>query len=312
MYGIDQTKCCNAVTLASMIRIQLQVSLRYLIDAFGGDFIFNIHAAQTPSQSLVGEMLSLSQDVPTKMHTDPVTGNRYLRLRALPGELNLSYSVSVDLTHHRQDPFTIPEVPVHLLPPEVIAYLYPSRYCQSDRLGRLAIKAFGQLPKGYARVMAIREWVERRVTFLPNSSNSNTSAADTLIDEAGVCRDFAHLMIALCRAVSIPARFAVGTDYGCDPAMGPPDFHAYVEVYLGNRWYIFDPTGTSVPMGFVRFGTGRDAADAAFATIFGGVTSQAPLIRQFAIEDASQGFELPWRSQEALSTDDGMPLASRA
>ena len=86
-----------------------------------------------------------------------------------------------------------------------------------------------------------------------------------------MCRDFAHLMIALCRAVNIPARFATGTDYGADPALGPPDFHAYVEVYLGDRWYIFDPSGTAIPMGFVRFGTGRDAADVAFATIFGGV-----------------------------------------
>ena len=107
------------------------------------------------------------------------------------------------------------------------------------------------------------------MTFTSNTSNSNTSAVDTLIEQVGVCRDFAHLMIALCRAVNIPARFATGTDYGADPALGPPDFHAYVEAYLGDRWYIFDPSGTAIPMGFVRFGTGRDAADVAFATIFG-------------------------------------------
>ena len=102
----------------------------------------------------------------------------------------------------------------------------------------------------------------------------------------GVCRDFAHLMIALCRAVNIPARFATGIDYGAPTVMGPTDFHAYVEVYLGDRWYIFDPSGVAIPMGFVRFGTGRDAADAAFATIFGGVVGAAPVIQIQAVPNA--------------------------
>jgi transglutaminase-like putative cysteine protease len=144
--------------------------------------------------------------------------------------------------------------------------------------------------------------VQKHVKFTSNTSNSNTSAVDTLIEQVGVCRDFAHLMIALCRAVNIPARMATGTDFGADPALGPPDFHAYVEVYLSDRWYIFDPSGTSIPMGFMRIGTGRDAADVAFATIFGNVQSQAPLIRTRAIEDAARGFELPWHCTEALST----------
>ena len=110
-------------------------------------------------------------------------------------------------------------------------------------------------------------------------------------------------MIALCRALNIPARFTTGTDYGADPVLGPPDFHAYVEAYLGDRWYIFDPSGTAIPMGFVRFGTGRDAADVAFATIFGGVLPQAPVIRTTAIEDASRGIVRPYHCSEALSTD---------
>jgi transglutaminase-like putative cysteine protease len=119
----------------------------------------------------------------------------------------------------------------------------------------------------------------------------------------GVCRDFAHLMIALCRAVNIPARFTTGTDYGADPALGPPDFHAYVEVYIGDRWYIFDPSGTGIPMGFVRIGTGRDAADVAFATIFGGVTPIAsPLVRATAIEDTARGFVAPHHTHLAVST----------
>ncbi len=89
---------------------------------------------------------------------------------------------------------------------------------------------------------AIQNWVREHVTFVSNSTDSSTSAVDTLIEQVGVCRDFAHLMIALCRALSIPARFVTGTDYGADPALGPPDFHAYVEVYLNDRWYLFDPS----------------------------------------------------------------------
>jgi transglutaminase-like putative cysteine protease len=124
-----------------------------------------------------------------------------------------------------------------------------------------------------------------------------------LVDQVGVCRDFAHLMIALCRAVNIPARFTSGIDYGSDPALGPTDFHAYVEVYLGDRWYMFDPSGTAIPMGLVRFGTGRDAADVSFATIFGTFRSPAPFINIAAIADAQNNIVTPYHCVEALSTD---------
>lgn len=291
-----------------MIRIALQVDLRYEIDTYGADFIFNIHAARTPSQTVADESLVLSQPVATQLHTDPLTGNRYLRLRGEPGELRLAYRATVDLAHHRAQPAQVSEVPVRELPPAVLGYLYPSRYCQSDRLGKLAIREFGGLWQGYRRVQAIRDWVGQHVAFTSNTSNANTSAVDTLIDRVGVCRDFAHLMIALCRALSIPARFATGTDFGADPALGPPDFHAYVEVYLGHRWYIFDPSGTGIPMGFVRLGTGRDAADVAFATVFGGVRVQAPLISGVAVEDSARGLLRPQHCDDALSTDAG-PLA---
>jgi transglutaminase-like putative cysteine protease len=157
-------------------------------------------------------------------------------------------------------------------------------------------------------VLAIRDWVKQRVAFTTNSSDSNTSAVDTLIEQVGVCRDFAHLMIALCRAVNIPARFTTGTDYGADPTLGPSDFHAYVEVYLANRWYIFDPSGTGIPMGYIRFGTGRDAADVAFATVFGGVRTHAAVIRAVVIQDAANGLVLPYHCHEALSTDNGIAV----
>ena len=289
-----------------MIRIELNIELNYLVDPQGADFVFNIHAAHTPHQTVSSEQLTISQPIAAQVQTDPTTGNRYMRLRAFGGPLQLRYTAMVDISHHCADPAGIAEVPVHLLPPETMGYIYPSRYCQSDRLLRLASNEFGRLWQGYARVQAIRDWVIRHVAFTSNTTNANTSAVDTLIEQVGVCRDFAHLMIALCRACNIPARFATGTDYGSDPVLGPPDFHAYVEVYLGDRWYIFDASGTAMPMAFVRFGTGRAAAAVAFATIFGSVQTQAPMIRAWAVEDASRGFVLPHHSPQALSTDGGL------
>jgi transglutaminase-like putative cysteine protease len=289
-----------------MIRIDLQVDLRYEIDPPGADFIFAIHAAHMPSQIVSAERLIFSQPITPEIHTDPFTGGRCMRLHAGPGELLVTYGATVDLHHHVADPQQLAEVPVSRLPPEVLAYIYPSRYCESDRLVKMAIREFGHLRQGHARVVAIQDWVRQRVTFRSNTSNGNTSAVDTLIEQVGVCRDFAHLMIALCRAVNIPARIATGTDYGADPVLGPPDFHAYVEVYLGDRWYLFDPSGTGIPMGFVRIATGRDAADVAFATIFGAVRSQAPMIRALAVNDPANGRVLPYHCSEALSTDTGV------
>ena len=148
-----------------MIRIDLQVDLTYEIDAGGADFVFNIHAANTLHQAVSDECLALSQPVPQRMHTDPVTGNRYLHVRAGPGELKLSYSATVGLAHYFADPAQIAEIPVRDIPPAVMGYIYPSRYCQSDRLIKLATRNFGGRDQGYSRVLAIRDWVNRHVMF---------------------------------------------------------------------------------------------------------------------------------------------------
>ncbi len=290
-----------------MVRIELSIDLLYDIGAPGADFVFNIHGAHTRSQMVHTEQLRISQAVETQVYTDPVTHNRYLRLSAWPGQLQVSYHAVIDLHHHLAAPEQVAEVPVSRLPCEVLSYIYPSRYCQSDRLCAVAMAEFGHLPQGYARVLAIQNWVRQQVKFKQNTTNSTTSAVDTVVDRVGVCRDFAHLMIGLCRALSIPARFATGIDFGADPILGPTDFHAYVEVYLGNRWYMFDPSGTAIPMGFVRFGTGRDAADVSFATIFGSVGTQAPRIAVKALSDAAGLWEQPKHRSEAISTDAGVP-----
>ena len=285
-----------------MVRLTFLIELSYQVADAGCDFIFNIHAAQTRQQRVLNETLGISQIIQPEIHTEIFSHNRCMRFRAEAGPLTVSYGAIVDINHHMAQVEQLLEIGVLQLPATVLPYLYPSRYCQSDRLHRLAVKEFGNLRQGYSRVQAIRDWVNQRVTFTSNSSTGYTTAVDTLIDEAGVCRDFAHLMIALCRAVNIPARFVSGIDYGSDPALGPTDFHAYVEVYLGHRWYMFDPSGTAIPMGFVRLATGRDAADAAFATMFGGVTSSAPVISIEALPDDQGNLALPQPIAEALST----------
>lgn len=285
------------------IRLRIGLELGYEVAEHGCDFVFNIHAAHTRCQRVVEEALVLSPALPSVVEADPRSGNRYLRVTAPPGPLAVRYDATIELRHHRAAPGAIAEVPVARLPLPVLSYVYPSRYCQSDRLHRFAMREFGQLWQGYGRVQAIRDWVLQRTTFTSNSSTSESSAIDTLLGTVGVCRDFAHLMIALCRAINIPARFTTGIDYGADPALGPSDFHAYVEAYLGDRWYLFDPSGTAIPMGFVRFGTGRDAADVAFATIFGTVASTAPRIAIEAVAGDDGRLVLPHHCEEALSTD---------
>ncbi len=285
-----------------MIRLSFSIELRYEITGVPADFIFNVHAARTAQQSVVIEVLTITPDAGHQLHLDPVPGNRTVQLRAGPGPLSVRYDATVDIDPHFESPALLGEVPIARIAPQVLPFIYPSRYCQSDRLRRLATREFGALRQGYARVQAIQDWVQTRTAFTPGSTNSSTSAVDTLVEQAGVCRDFAHLMIALCRALNIPARFVTGIDYGAAVELGLPDFHAYVEVFLGERWYLFDPTGITAPMGLVRIGTGRDAADVSFATMFGDVRSQAPIISIAALDDSPNGYHLPRHCPQAIST----------
>jgi len=286
-----------------VVRIELQFQLAYQVGDRGADFIFCIHAAQTPCQSVVDEALWLSQAVDARLETELPTHSRFLRLHAQPGELRVRYSATVDIAHSVVAPERLPQMAIDRLPLNASRYILPSRYCESDRVSKLAMDLFGQLAPGYERVVAVQDWVRKRVRYESNSSDSGTSALDTIAGRKGVCRDFAHVMITLCRALNIPARFTTATDYGASPTLGPPDFHAYVEVFLGGRWCIFDPSGTAIPMGLVRIATGRDAADVPFAMMFGDVQAQPPIVRATAIEDPARHLVRPVHHKGALSTD---------
>ena len=293
----------QAIT-STPLRLSYSVDLEYEVTTHSADFIFNVQAARTRQQQVVHERLELSQQQ-QQSHVDAATQARFLLIQAGVGPLRLHYDAVLDIAQHRAAPGSIAEVRIHDLPGPVLPYLYPSRYCESDRLHRFAVAQFGALCQGYSRVQAIRDWVLNHVSFTANSSSGTTTASDTLLEKQGVCRDFAHLMIALCRGVNSPARFTTGIDYGADPGLGPQDFHAYVEAYVGRRWYMFDPSGTAIPMGFIRLATGRDAADGAFASIFGGVLMHRPILSIEAVPGRDGIRRVPEHITDALSTDDG-------
>ncbi len=228
--------------------------------------------------------------------------NRLLRMRAPKGRLSIRYEAVVDIDHRLGDSNQLSEVPVAELPFDVWHYLAPSRYCESDRLMEFAMREFGAMQRGYARVYAIRAWVRNHVRLLSHSTNERTSAVDTIVERTGVCRDFAHPMIGICRALSIPARMSSSLDNGADPTMGAPDFHAVVEGYLSHRWYLLDPSGVSIPTGLLRIGTGRDAADIPFAAILGTVESERPFVEIHAVTDTTAGIEMPAFTEKAIST----------
>jgi transglutaminase-like putative cysteine protease len=257
-------------------------------------FVFNVEVARIPQQRVLHERLVVTPEVPLETYVMPESGNRYVRLLAQPGPILLSYEAEVDLLVHRADPATVGETPLPELAFEVLPHLYPSRYCQSDRLERAAQSDFGQTERGHARVTALCNWIYEWIDYSRGTSDAHTSACDTLIDRAGVCRDFAHLGIALCRAMGIPARFVSAYAY----QLQPPDFHAVFEAWIGDRWYLFDPTRQAALDGIVRIGVGRDASEVSFASIHGGAEPTEMEVRiEAAEEDRSSS-----RTTDAIST----------
>ena len=236
---------------------------------FPSTLILNVHAQRNASQVILDEQFSVEPKVKVAEFTIEGTGNRFLRLetgrhRKSPS----SYSASVECDFQTYRAGAVEATPVAELSAGSIPYLFPSRYCQSDRLNRLAWDLFGKIENPHEKVVAISDWIHENVEYVRGSTTSITSAYDTVTQRTGVCRDFAHLGIALCRALNIPARYFSGYAYELDP----PDFHACFECLIGGSWTVFDATGLAHLNGLVRIGTGRDAADAAVASIFGSVT----------------------------------------
>ncbi|CAO4141380.1 transglutaminase family protein [Methylorubrum extorquens] len=240
-----------------------------------------------------------------RVYVTPDLKNRYLGVNVQPGPFSLEYNAEVDLTVVRADPATISETPVSELPLDILPFLLPSRFVSSDRLAAFAQAEFGDLPKGHQRVNAICNWIHDNIAYRRGSSDGETTADESLLMRAGVCRDFAHLGAAFCRGLGIPARFVSCYAYG----LVPSDFHAVFEAYLDGRWWLFDATRQAHLDGLVRIGIGRDAAEIAFSTPYG---EMQPTGMEIRIDRADGGPEPMERTVDAISTEEPAPHAGAA
>ena len=239
-------------------------------------FIFQIEAAKADSQTVMQEMLTLPPGSASDLYVDPVTLTRKVRTFLGPGPVEVVYEATVGVDASGFDPAQVPEFDFAQLPLEYVEYLAASRYCPSDVFTKLAFEAFGKLPRGHTRVTAICDWIFKTITYASGSTGPSSTSIDVFKSRRGVCRDFAHLGISLCRALGIPARYAsVYAD-----ALSPQDFHAVFQAYLngpkGGEWFAFDASRMSSVDALVRIAAGRDAADVAFAWPQGPATSQQP------------------------------------
>jgi transglutaminase-like putative cysteine protease len=228
-------------------------------------FIFNVAVPTTSEQRVRCEAIVPSPDFAVDEFSDAGGANRFLRVNVAPGRFSMRYLAAVDV----DPPVVAPDaerVPLAAVAPEAIPYLLSSRYCEAEQLFALACGEFANIAPGYAQVEAVCAWIRANIAYRVGTSSPTTTACNVLANRAGVCRDFAHLAVALCRALNIPARFVTGYARYEEP---PQDFHAVFDAYLDGRWHLFDPTQLAPIDSIVRIGVGRDAGDVAFATFFG-------------------------------------------
>ncbi|MBB6228086.1 transglutaminase-like putative cysteine protease [Polymorphobacter multimanifer] len=201
-------------------------------------------------------------------------GNICTRMTLPPGDTVLSCDLLVEDSGEpdRQSP-DAEQHPVHDLPDDVLVYLLGSRYCETDRMSSMAWNMFGHLEPGWSRVQAIVDYAHRHMKYGYEHADATRTAFEGHVQQVGVCRDFAHLAITLCRCLNIPARYCSGYlgDIGVPPAPTPMDFHAWFDVYLGGEWHVFDARHNKPRIGRILMARGRDATDTALTTTFGPV-----------------------------------------
>lgn len=215
-------------------------------------------------QWVAREAYTLSPSVPVDEYTD-IFGNLCQRMIVPAGEFSVHTSADVMTADMVDKDPGASFVDIQNLPVTALLYLLPSRYCESDRFGNMAREITDGVPLGYDQVERISDWLQNTIRYAPGSSAFPLSAVEVNLQGEGVCRDLAHLGIALCRSISIPARLVVGFLCGLEPM----DLHAWFEAYVGGRWYTFDPTEDSLRGGRLAVAYGRDAADVAVYHQFG-------------------------------------------
>jgi transglutaminase-like putative cysteine protease len=234
--------------------------------------ILNVNVHFTRVSDLVGrDDLVFDPPLPMAAYRDSF-GNWCSRIVAPRGRMSVTANALVNdsgatdiVAPHAQ------QVPVPDLPEESLLFLLGSRYCETDRLSETAWNLFGQTPAGWGRVQAICDFVHRHITFGYEHARMTRTALEAFHDKTGVCRDYAHLAVAFCRCMNIPARYCTGYlgDIGMPPPYGTMDFAAWFEAFLDGRWYTFDARNNMPRIGRVLIARGRDAADVAISNAFG-------------------------------------------
>ena len=254
-----------------MYRITIGCHLEYVAST-AQSAVFIVQPPAHPRQLVDNEVFALSGAKLTGSFVDHF-GNRCQRVTLLPGQSGLRYEAEAVVP--READVVNPQarlVPPEELPDHLLRYTLPSRYAETDVLLGFAWEKFAHVPAGWERARAICDWVHDEIKYEQGVSRWYWSAADTIVRGQGVCRDRAHAVVALCRAFNMPARYAVSylPDIEVEDDGIPPDFHAYAEVWLEGGWQVFDPHDLFPRKGRVFLASGLDAADAAFATLYGG------------------------------------------
>jgi transglutaminase-like putative cysteine protease len=232
--------------------------------------VLHIHYSRA-DDIIVPDHVTTTPAIPTSAYRDGF-GNWCTRLVASPGRLTITSAALVrdsgtpDVAAPSARQHSIEE-----LPEDSLVFLLGSRYCDTEKFTDVAWSLFGKTPMGWGRVQAICDFVHNHISFGYEHARATRTASEAFNERVGVCRDFAHLAIALCRCMNIPARYCTGYlgDIGMPPPYGPMDFAAWFEAYLGGRWYTFDPRNNVPRIGRVLMARGRDAIDVAIATTFG-------------------------------------------
>lgn len=235
--------------------------------------LLNVKPRLDPRQSVQSELINFGGEVPSEQFDDSY-GNIVDRFVLHPGRNEIRHDAIVripSLPDNAELPAEPVVMPMDELPPPVLRYTLPSRYCDSDKLLNFAWQNFAQYPNGRARVQAICNWVNQNIEYRYGSGSPELSAWDVIQRRYGVCRDFAHCAIALCRALNLPARYVTGhlPDIGFPDPGTPMDFHAYFEVYLGSDWYTYDARFNLPRIGRIKVACGLDAVDGALSTSYG-------------------------------------------
>ncbi len=291
-----------ALDITVRLGCELVYEVPYLTPAY-----MVVRPRRAPLQRIQQEMFVLEPDLHATEEID-THGNAVDRVLLKPGANTIRHDALVAVSsQHEVLPFNEPPTPVDQLPLSLLRYTLPSRYCDSDKLMNFAQQHFGAYPPGAQTVQAICDWLHHNIEYRYGSGCPDISASDVINRGYGVCRDFAHTAVALCRTFNMPTRYVTGhlPDIAFQDSGSPMDFHAYMEVYLGGQWHTFDARFNTPRVGRVKIACGMDAVDGAFTTIYGNAWLKSFQVWAYQVDPAQVSIGDPVDLSLRL---DGTPL----